>query len=72
VPSVPLSLRLSEGERGRLEREAGEKGVGVSTVVRMLIRQHYGIASAPVSDGTFESIEDHERRLSRLEEMAGL
>jgi hypothetical protein len=67
-----MSLRLSEAERGRLVHEAEQNGVGVSTVVRQIIRQYFGLTPAPVGDVIHDAVDDHERRLSRLEEMAGL
>jgi hypothetical protein len=59
-----LSVRVSDGEWRWLVGEASRRGVRVSALVRELV---FGS-----SGGSDERLDDVERRLSRLEEMAGL
>lgn len=66
----PLSVRLTDDQREGLERLAREAGMKPSTYVRTLIDpQQYGAIGDPE---LFDRIENFEKRLARLEEMAGL
>ena len=58
-----LSVRVSDSEWRWLGDEAQRRGVRVSGLVRELM---FG------SSGSDERLDDFERRLARLEEMAGL
>ena len=37
-----VTLRLDEATIGELKKVAGEKGFGVSTLIRMWVREHWG------------------------------
>jgi len=37
-----VTLRLDEATIGELKKVAGEKGLGVSTLIRMWVREHLG------------------------------
>jgi hypothetical protein len=69
--AAPLSIRLSDAERRRLDSDAERAGVKPSTYVRQLIAGTQAVADA-TGPTPYDTLDDHERRLSRLEEMAGL
>lgn len=59
-----LTVRLSEGELQALKRDAQASGKSTSA----LVRERLGLSAS----GSDERLDDFERRLSRLEEMAGV
>lgn len=59
----PLSIRLSDREWEELSLQAAAENKTFSALVRERL---FGLQQAD------ERLEDHERRISRLEEMAGL
>lgn len=72
-----LTIRLTDVERRTLDHKAGQLGTGPSTLGRAYVRRGLGLDAdprdtPPDAPDHGEAIEDHERRLSRLEEMAGL
>jgi hypothetical protein len=58
-----LDIRLSEQEKQQMESEAASEGISLSELVR---RRVLGV------QGSGERLEAIERRLDRLEELAGL
>jgi hypothetical protein len=70
MSAMRLSIRLSEQERGLLEAYAKSADLGVSTYARQVLREHVGLSGT--GGALQERIEDVERRVSRLEGMAGL
>lgn len=58
-----MDLRLSDGEKDQLQREADSRGLTLTELVKERV---FG----PQADT--DRLDDLERRLSRLEELAGL
>lgn len=73
-----LSVRLTESERRALDHAARQHDVGPSTWAKFIIRQHLGMgqgATSGVAETTPDyggQIEELDRRLVRVEEIAGL
>ena len=59
-----LTIKLSGAEKASLRDQAQSRGMTLSA----LVREALGLREAPQDD----RLEDFERRLARLEEMAGL
>jgi uncharacterized protein (DUF1778 family) len=67
-----LEVRLSFDEKERVIRAAVREGLSLSDYVR---KRLLGAPEAPAQSSGFDAqdaVEDHERRLARLEEMANL
>lgn len=62
-----IDLRLSEQDKRRLLGEASARGVSLTALIL-----ERALGSAGSSSGLDDVVEDHERRLARLEGMAGL
>lgn len=66
-----IDIRLTAEDKEWLAAEARERGVSLSELVRgRVLGERSGLAVN--QDQLAEGFNDHERRLSRLEEMAGL
>lgn len=68
----PISIRLSDVERRALDREAELRGVPISKIVRGALRAHLGLDEDVAATAQDERLDDLEKRLGRLEGMAGL
>lgn len=71
-----ISTRLTAEEYRELREKAAQTGIGPSTFARLLIQRGLGAGPTDVGRGSddelAEAIERLDRRLGRLEEMAGL
>lgn len=65
-----LTVRLPDEEAAELDAAARRAGQSRTDVVRAALRAHLGLNDPTADHG--DQLEAHERRLSRLEELAGL
>lgn len=63
----PVSVRFSDDERRELGLAARVRDVPMSAIVREAVRRHL-----EMNAGEDTRLDDFERRIARLEEMAGL